>query len=302
MKSCILIICISLLFSCKNNTGKTTNSKISKLNSEKFCTELFTDSGTIEVAKEKAFVTEEIKGVAPHASLWWHSIEFPLSLTVRFLNGDTFQINRVRKYAKEWEDASVKGWNDGKPKIRLRFLPYDGTGGNDIRILFKPGGSASYIGSDAKRIDPNSPTMFFGWINPEESEESIRAVVLHEFGHALGLGHEHQHPGVNIPWDKEKVYAYYQRTQNPPWDRAKVDANIFNRYNYTNNNYSAYDTNSIMHYAIPASITIGGYSTPWNTKLSAIDKEFIKKIYPYRQCVLNETCCFDRRGRRILCP
>lgn len=290
----LLISIILILYSCKPK-------KVNDAGNEKFCTELYSDSAQAEMLQEKAVATPEITGIAPHSSLWWHDIGFPFYITVSFLNGDTFQINEVRKYAKEWESASVKGW-DGKPKIRIRFLPYDGTGGNDIRILFRPGGSSSYIGSDAKRIPANEPTMYFGWINQGQSEESIRAVVLHEFGHAMGLVHEHQHPGANIPWDSAKVYDYYERTQTPPWDKAKVDENIFKKYSYSTTNYSAYDINSIMHYSFPTSLTKDGSSAPWNKQLSATDKAFIKQIYRYEQCVYNETCCFDRRGRRVPCP
>lgn len=286
-----VLILISLLFfySCTNNETQD-------LVEAKFCTELFSDSSATEGV--------EIKGVAPHASLWWHSIEFPLFITVKFLNGTDFQKSKVRQYAKEWEVNSNSDF-DGKYKIRLRFIPYDGsTSGNraQIRVVFRPGGSSSYIGSDALRIHPDSPTVYFGWINEGQSEAAIRQVVLHEFGHVLGLVHEHQSPTANIPWDKDKVYDYYARTQTPPWDRSKVDYNIFRRYEASATNYTAYDSNSIMHYAIPNSLTVGDYEVQWKTELSTIDKEFIKKIYKYQPCILNETCCFDRRGRRIPCP
>ena len=58
------------------------------------------------------------------------------------------------------------------------------------------------------------------------TSKQFRRVVLHEFGHALGFAHEHQHPNANcsseIEWDK--AYAFYEKTQH--WDRKKVDANL----------------------------------------------------------------------------
>ena len=33
--------------------------------------------------------------------------------------------------------------------------------------------------------------MSFGWLSQDLPEDQFRAVVLHEFGHALGLIHEH---------------------------------------------------------------------------------------------------------------
>ena len=56
----------------------------------------------------------------------------------------------------------------------------------------------------------------------------LKRVVIHEFGHAIGCVHEQSSPSINIPWDKEKVYAYYKSRIG--WDKAKVDHNVFNRY------------------------------------------------------------------------
>lgn len=53
--------------------------------------------------------------------------------------------------------------------------------------------------------------MNYGWLYPDTPDQEYSRVVLHEFGHALGAIHEHQHPEAAIPWDKPKVYEYYAR-------------------------------------------------------------------------------------------
>ena len=78
-----------------------------------------------------------------------------------------------------------------------------------IRISFKEEGSWSYLGKDALQIAAGKPTMNYGWLTPDSQDQEYSRVVLHEFGHALGAIHEHQAPGVTIPWDKTAVYAYY---------------------------------------------------------------------------------------------
>ena len=246
------------------------------------------------------------KAVILRSYLWRHDVRFPLKLSVRFLNGTDFQKNKVMQYAKEWNLTSAEGDHNDDRKIRIQFIPYDiTTSGNvaDIRIMFRDGGSSSTIGTAAKLVPQDQATMFFGWINENQTEEVLRRTILHEFGHALGLIHEHQSPVVNIPWDKEKVYEYYRITQNPPWSREQVDVNIFERYSEESTNHTDYDSTSIMHYPVPEELTIGDFSIPWNNVLSDKDKDFIKEIYKYRPCIVNETCCFDRRtGREIPCP
>ncbi|SFN00471.1 Astacin (Peptidase family M12A) [Chryseobacterium oleae] len=290
MKTLILPLVLLAMISC---TDKKSADK------QRLCTELYTD--------DHPFMPMDIKAAVVKKSLWPHSVNFPLRITVKFLNGTDFQKNKVREYVKLWTQASADGVEykfHEKKKINFRFIPYDvTTSGNnaDIRISFGNGGSSSYIGIDCKTIPQDQPTMFFGWINESEPEESIKQVVLHEFGHALGFIHEHQNPTANIPWNKPEVYDYYRRTQNPPWSKEKVDRNVFERYSTSSTNYTAYDSLSIMHYAIPSFLTNGGYSTPWNSDLSPTDISFVKQIYPYHPCYVNESCCYDKNGKKILC-
>lgn len=148
--------------------------------------------------------------------------------------------------------------------------------GGIIRISTTPGGSWSYVGTDAKLIDAQKPTMNYGWLEPDTSDTEYERVVLHEFGHALGAIHEHQHPSAGIPWDKPKVYAYYARMG---WSQEKVDHNIFRKYAASQLNASAYDKLSIMHYAVPNDLTIGEFEVDWNTQLSENDKALVERVY-----------------------
>src|SRR3546814_5272957 len=64
-----------------------------------------------------------------------------------------------------------------------------------VRIAFNDDGAWSYVGTDALGIPANQPTMNFGWLD--------QGVVQHEFGHMIGMIHEHQNPRDNpIQWDK----------------------------------------------------------------------------------------------------
>lgn len=287
MKRFVLLFAIAVMIAC-------CKPKSVPLQQELICTELFSDSvvGGIEA-----------KAAAERDALWPHQRDMQLPIVVKFLNGTSFQKSKVKQYAALWDSASVLGWN-GRRKIHIIFVPdtYPPQAYTDIRVRFIQGGSASCVGADCRNFGRDQATTVFGWVDENHSEEQIKQVVLHEFGHVLGLIHEHQNPTANIPWDRPRVYEYYRLTQNPPWTTEMVDRNIFRLYDASRTNYTQFDPLSIMCYAIPPSITTGGYSTPWNSNLSATDLKFIKDIYPYYPCIVNETCCFDRRGRRIPCP
>ncbi|MBK9169561.1 MAG: pre-peptidase C-terminal domain-containing protein [Bryobacterales bacterium] len=194
------------------------------------------------------------------------------TLRIRFMDEVTpaaaIVKDRVKQYALEWTEHA---------NLRFEFVS---TGDAEIRIAFdQTDGSWSYLGTDALSIPANRATMNFGWLHAGTSLAEYSRVVLHEFGHALGCIHEHQHPHGGIPWDKEAVYASYAAPPNN-WSRDDVDANLFARYEIAQTNFSAFDRESIMLYPVPQELTLGDYSVGWNGVLSATDKRFIAAQYP----------------------
>lgn len=171
---------------------------------------------------------------------------------------------KIEQYATQWLEYA---------NLNFQFV----NAGGDIRISTTPGGSWSYVGTDALAIPANEPTMNYGWLKPNSAESEFSRVILHEFGHAIGAIHEHVHPDNDIPWDRPKVYAYYARQG---WNEADVNRNIFTRYEADQLNMTEYDQRSIMHYAVPEELTIGNYTVDWNTELSEGDKLLARSCYP----------------------
>ncbi len=190
------------------------------------------------------------------------------SISMRFLEGAPVLQERVRSVAMEWTKIA---------NVKFDFVS---KGPTDVRIAFKQGkGSWSYLGTMCRNIPDPEPTMNYGWLTPDSKEAEIRRVVLHEFGHALGLIHEHQNPKGGIHWNKAAVI---HDLSGPPnnWDEATIDNNMFRFYPPTSVVATNVDPLSIMMYPIPASWTIGGFSAGLNGELSDNDKTLIRSVYP----------------------
>lgn len=189
------------------------------------------------------------------------------TITVKFLSGSSDLKRRVIYHAREWTRFA---------NVKFRVV---NSGPADIRVAFTQNGSSwSMVGSGSARANQQKPSMNFGWLTDRTPEYEVRRTVLHEFGHALGLLHEHQNPAGGIPWDEAAVYDHYRDTQG--WDRKTTYDNVIGTANRNDTQYSVHDRASIMHYPVDGRLTKGRYEVGMNNELSSIDRLYIARMYP----------------------
>jgi serralysin len=191
------------------------------------------------------------------------------TIRIAFMEGDDKLQRRVRDVAMRWVAP-------GMANLQLSFTD---SSNSQVRVAFRAGnGSWSTVGTTCKQVAADKPTMNFGWINSDSADDEVRRVVLHEFGHAIGLIHEHQNPVAAIKWNRDAVI---RELSGPPnnWSVEEIGFNVLNPASPDDVNATTLDPTSIMMYPIPASWTENGFSTDLNGDLSKVDRQFIRTQY-----------------------
>lgn len=202
--------------------------------------------------------TEKTRAVFVFRKMWVNGSK----LRVRFMGGNPAQQTLVKEQAKWWTQHA-----------NLTF-DFNNAPDAEIRITFDSAdGAWSYIGTDCQGIPRNQPTMNLGFLDG--------GTAAHEFGHAIGLAHEHQNPKNGIEWNEEVVI---RDLSGPPnnWTVEEIRHNVLDKYKVDQIRGTDFDPDSIMLYFFPGTWVKSGIGTKANDVLSELEKTFIasKDAYP----------------------
>lgn len=207
------------------------------------------------------------------------------TIKVAFMGGNPTLHKEIANAAAEWTKYGNIKLDFGLDQQSGKYREWSATDSEykaEVRISFNYGGYWSLVGNDSDNssiVSPSQPSMNFGGFDVSRPSDWM-ATVLHEFGHALGFEHEHQHPiggcDLDFRWDDDRGYVatfdsfgqyitdsqgrrpgIYTVLGGPPnrWSKSKVDYNLKQLTSSDSHAFTIgpFDRDSIMKY----------YFEPW---------------------------------------
>lgn len=137
----------------------------------------------------------------------------------------------------------------------------------------------SYLGTGILSIPRTQHTMMLGGFTEKTPDSEFDRVVVHEFGHSLGLIHEHLRQAEVDKLDPQKTIAFFERQYG--WDAQTTRDQVLTADPESDLIGTAVaDETSIMCYQIPGACTKTGVPIVGGLTLSEMDKQWIARLYP----------------------
>jgi hypothetical protein len=193
-----------------------------------------------------------------------------VSLSVGFVEQTSSELrNKILSYMNRWGQHCKANfyWTQTDPQVR---------------ISRGRGGYWSYLGTDILQIPRNEPTMNLEGFTLSTSDSECKRVVYHETGHTMGFPHEHSLREVIALLDERKTINYFRKTQG--WSENEIRNQILTPLQESSLlGREPGDTQSIMCYQFPGSITKNGKPILGGSDLDEQDIKFCAKVYPKEQ-------------------
>lgn len=221
------------------------------------------------------------------------SLQWPPSyakLRVCFMGGSDAVNARVAQIASMWTaDANTSLKLDfGKPAKPRRCDP-SAQRESQIRVSYDQPGYWSVLGQvsvvyltqqeASLNLDGFGDADLAAFDNPE-----IKSIILHEFGHALGLLHEHQSPASKCAqeFNWNHIVSYLSGPPNS-WDEDTIKRNMATE-SAEDLMMTDFDAKSVMLYSFPAEFYVNGgnsscYISHSNTDISPLDRATVEYMY-----------------------
>ncbi|MEM8933778.1 MAG: hypothetical protein AAGE94_21490 [Acidobacteriota bacterium] len=239
---------------------------------------------------------------------------------VAFDGGDATLRRQIAEVAAEWTAHAHLRLDFGDAPAYRSWSAADTEYQAEIRVTFAGTGYHSTIGTDATDplvVGPGESSMTLAGFDVRRPA-TWKATVRHEFGHALGLLHEHQQPSAPCQrafrWKDEPGYrltlddrhraitdrsgrqpGIYTILGNAPWHwpEARADHNLRKKPVSDAFESGPFDRASIMRYWFPPWMFRDGAAalcTPRerNLVLSDKDKAGVATLYPRRRGLIRE--------------